>query len=95
MNSAQAEAFLRGFHNELEKNAALFQGLKGVAKLWGRAATGKSGGKALQLSTGKTLGRGALARQAWQGTKGFVKKNPAGSAALGAGALGAGYAATR
>lgn len=84
-------SLIKGFTDELQKEAQVGRMLKGVGKLWKRVGTRAGPG----LTAAKT--RGELAREAVKGTVGatkkVIKKYP-GRAALGAGAAG-GYALGR
>jgi hypothetical protein len=85
MNNAQAEAFLRGFHSELEKDASFFRGLKVLGQRVGNVVKGGGAG-------GPT--RGQLASKAWGTAQGIAKRNPYATAGLAGGAaLGTGMAA--
>lgn len=87
MTKDQAEAFLRGFHDELEKGAGVVKSLMGLGRVAKRVVAPGAKSKATLGQRVTQLGRASGA---------FVKKHPGATAgAAGAAGLGAGYMATR
>ena len=89
MTNAQAEAFLRGFHDELGKSAGVLSSLGGVLRA-GKQVVAPGKGMASKLTLGQRAGRAGSA------AKGFAKKHTGAAVGIAGGAgLGAGYMASR
>jgi len=102
MTNEQADAFLKGFQDELEKNGGFIGRIGVAARRWGRAITGKSGRTGAKGGNTAAFGQGGagptrseLAGKAWKSTKKIVQNHPVATAATvgGAGVAG-GYAAS-